>query len=109
MTVRAPEKAELFFKLHELQTCSWGISKIGRVAQTIKASEGMLYSEFDTNLLTLTTIPVLGFFKLLPTFGGCVITASTAKLVDGKIEMEVACPSPEHTSPSPRPKPQPQA
>lgn len=84
-----PEKAELFFKLHELQTCSWGISKIGRVAQTIKASEGMLYSEFDTNLLTLTTIPVLGFFKLLPTFGGCVITASTAKLVDGKIEMEV--------------------
>ena len=69
----------------------------------------MLYSEFDTNLLTLTTIPVIGFFKLLPTFGGCVITASTAKLVDGKIEMEVACPSPEHTSPSPSPKPQPQA
>ena len=31
-----PEKAELFFKLHELQTCSWGVSKIGRVAQTIK-------------------------------------------------------------------------
>lgn len=26
-----PEKAELFFKLHELQTCSWGISKIGRL------------------------------------------------------------------------------
>ena len=104
-----PEKAELFFKLHELQTCSWGISKIGRVAQTIKAAEGMLYSEFDTNLLTLTTIPVLGFFKLLPTFGGCVITASTAKLVDGKIEMEVACPNPEYTSPSPSPKPQPQA
>ena len=24
-----PEKAELFFKLHELQTCSWGASKIG--------------------------------------------------------------------------------
>ena len=34
-----PEKAELFFKLHELQTCSWGASKIGRVAQTIKAAE----------------------------------------------------------------------
>jgi hypothetical protein len=104
-----PEKAELFFKLHELQTCSWGISKIGRVAQTIKAAEGMLYSEFDTNLLTLTTIPLLGFWKLLPTFGGCVITASTAKLVEGKIEMEVACPSPEFTSPSPSPQPQPQA
>ena len=49
----------------------------------------MLYSEFDTNLLTLTAIPFLGFWKLLPTFGGCVITASTAKLVEGKIEMEV--------------------
>ena len=30
-----PEKAELFFRLHELQTCSWGVSKIGRVAQVI--------------------------------------------------------------------------
>ena len=30
--VNAADKAELFFKLHELQTCSWGISKIGRVA-----------------------------------------------------------------------------
>merc|ERR1719310_812823 len=85
----APEKAELFFRLHELQTCSWGISKIGRVAQTIKASEGMLYSEFDTNLLSPTTIPVIGFWKLLPTFGGCVITASSAALNGDKIEMEV--------------------
>ena len=39
----APDKAQLFFKLHELQTCSWGISKIGRVAQRIDASEGLLY------------------------------------------------------------------
>ena len=44
-----PEKAELFFRLHELQTCSWGVSKIGRVAQTIDSSSGMLYSEFDTS------------------------------------------------------------
>ena len=28
-----PEKANLFFKLHELQVMSWGASKIGRVAQ----------------------------------------------------------------------------
>lgn len=63
-TAGAPEKAELFFKLHELQTCSWGVSKIGRVAQTIKADEGMLYSEFDTNLLSLTVIPILGWFKV---------------------------------------------
>jgi hypothetical protein len=89
-----PDKAELFFRLHELQTCSWGVSKIGRVAQTIDAKTGMLYSEFDTNLLSLTTIPVLGFWKLLPTFGGCVITASSAALKDEadgsrSIEMEV--------------------
>jgi len=84
-----PEKAELFFKLHELQTCSWGISKIGRVGQTIDSSSGMLYSEFDTNLLSLTTIPVIGFWKLLPTFGGCVITASSAALEGDMIEMEV--------------------
>mmetsp|Transcript_8318 Transcript_8318/g.34253 ORF Transcript_8318/g.34253 Transcript_8318/m.34253 type:complete len:329 (+) Transcript_8318:852-1838(+) len=72
----APEKAELFFKLHELQTCSWGASKIGRVGQTIDAEAGVLYSEFDTQLFALTVIPILGWFKLLPTFGGCVVTAS---------------------------------
>merc|ERR1719247_1851112 len=89
-----PDKAELFFRLHELQTCSWGVSKIGRVAQTIDAKAGMLYSEFDTNLLSLTVIPLLGWGKLLPTFGGCVITASSAALTDAadgskSIEMEV--------------------
>lgn len=45
-----------------------------------RASFAVLYSEFDTNLLSLTVIPVLGFWKLLPTFGGCVITASSAEL-----------------------------
>lgn len=94
----APEKAELFFRLHELQTCSWGVSKIGRVAQRIDSKEGMLYSEFDTNLLSLTVIPILGWFKLLPTFGGCVVTAASAELVtlpaaagsgDRVIQMEV--------------------
>ena len=84
-----PEKAELFFRLHELQTCSFGISKIGRVAQLIDAEKGYLYSEFDTNLLSLTTIPVIGFWKLLPTFGGCVITASTVALEGDKLQMEV--------------------
>jgi len=85
----APEKAELFFKLHELQTCSWGVSKIGRVAQQIDSSKGYLYSEFDTNLLSLTVIPILGWFKLFPTFGGCVITASKAELVGDEIKLEV--------------------
>lgn len=85
-----PEKAQLFFKLHELQTMSWGVSKIGRVAQTIIASEGRLDSEFDTNLLSLTVIPILGWWKLLPTFGGCVITESKCDMEeDGTMNLEV--------------------
>ncbi|KAJ1460239.1 hypothetical protein M885DRAFT_478434 [Pelagophyceae sp. CCMP2097] len=84
------DKANLFFKLHELQTCSFGVSKIGRVAQRIDAAEGMLYSEFDTSLFSLTVIPILGWFKLLPTFGGCVITAAKASMTEGHvIKMEV--------------------
>jgi len=84
------DKATLFFKLHELQTCSWGVSKIGRVAQRFDAKEGYIYSEFDTSIFSLTVIPILGWFKLLPTFGGCVVTASKCTLEeDGKLEMEV--------------------
>ena len=84
------DKATLFFKLHELQTCSWGVSKIGRVAQRIDPKDGYLYSEFDTSIFSLTVIPIIGWFKLLPTFGGCVVTASKAKLAEGGIlEMEV--------------------
>jgi hypothetical protein len=30
---KSNKQSELFFKLHELQTCSWGASQIGRVAQ----------------------------------------------------------------------------
>ena len=84
------EKADLFFKLHELQTCSWGASKIGRVAQFINSTDGTLISEFDTSIFSLTVIPILGWFKLLPTFGGCVITVSKAKLSEnGVIDLEV--------------------
>mmetsp|Transcript_37619 Transcript_37619/g.82387 ORF Transcript_37619/g.82387 Transcript_37619/m.82387 type:complete len:343 (+) Transcript_37619:105-1133(+) len=84
------DKANLFFKLHELQTCSWGVSKIGRVAQRIDPVSKYLYSEFDTSIFSLTVIPILGWFKLLPTFGGCVITASKCEMKEGGvIEMEV--------------------
>jgi hypothetical protein len=83
-------KANLFFKLHELQTCSWGASKVGRVAQRIDPETSYLYSEFDTSLFSLTVIPILGWFKLLPTFGGCVITASKCELKEGgKLAMVV--------------------
>lgn len=87
--VGTPEKAALFFKLHELQTCSWGISKIGRVAQFIDGKDGTLASEFDTSIFSLTTIPVLGFGKLLPTFGGCVVTVASCRLVGDSLEGEV--------------------
>jgi hypothetical protein len=76
-------KANLFFKLHELQTCSWGASKVGRVAQHITPT--MLYSEFDTSIFSLTVIPIVGWFKLLPTFGGCVVTAARAALQAGGV------------------------
>lgn len=94
-------KANLFFRLHELQTCSWGASKIGRVAQTIRKAKGengqsdqyYLYSEFDTSLFSLTVIPILGWFKLLPTFGGCVVTAAKCDTMTsekpGHLSMEV--------------------
>jgi len=84
------DKATLFFKLHELQTCSWGVSKVGRVAQRIDADKSYIYSEFDTSIFSLTVIPVLGWFKLLPTFGGCVVTASKCDMAeDGLFNMEV--------------------
>lgn len=50
------------------------------MAQQVNSSSGMLYSEFDTSLFSLTVIPILGWFKLLPTFGGCVVTASSARM-----------------------------
>lgn len=84
------DKANLFFKLHELQTCSWGVSKVGRVAQRIDPKSNFIYSEFDTSIFSLTVIPILGWFKLLPTFGGCVVTASSCEMKEnGKLEMEV--------------------
>jgi len=84
------DKANLFFKLHELQTCSWGASKVGRVAQRINPDSQYMYSEFDTSIFSLTVIPIIGWFKLMPTFGGCVVTASKCNMAEGgKLEMEV--------------------
>jgi len=89
-TAFGQDKANLFFKLHELQTCSWGVSKVGRVAQRIDPETSYLYSEFDTSLFSLTVIPILGWFKLLPTFGGCVITASKCQMEEnGKLAITV--------------------
>jgi len=83
------ETAELFFKLHDLQTHAWGVSKVGRVAQHIDSKQGRLYSEFDSSLLSLTSIPLFGFWKLLPTFGGCFATTASVELVGNQLVMEV--------------------
>ena len=70
-------KSNLFFKLHQLQVGSFGISTIGRIAQKIDFDKNEFTSTFDTIIFGLTTIPILGWFKLLPTFGGRVITLAT--------------------------------
>eukprot|EP00213_Chloropicon_mariensis_P001433 CAMPEP_0197481160 /NCGR_PEP_ID=MMETSP1309-20131121/45695_1 /TAXON_ID=464262 /ORGANISM="Genus nov. species nov., Strain RCC998" /LENGTH=334 /DNA_ID=CAMNT_0043023319 /DNA_START=1 /DNA_END=1005 /DNA_ORIENTATION=+ len=62
----------LFFRLHELQVMSWGASTIGKVTQTVDIQNKMVSSTFDTILFRLTVIPIVGWFKLLPTFGGRV-------------------------------------
>ena len=68
------KRSDLFFKLHQLQVCSFGLSTIGRVSQKINFAKREFISTFDTTIFGLTTIPIFGWFKLLPTFGGRVIT-----------------------------------
>ena len=68
------KKSDLFFKLHQLQVCSFGLSIIGKVSQKINFTTREFISTFDTTIFGLTTIPIFGWFKLLPTFGGRVIT-----------------------------------
>ena len=49
-----------------------------------------MISSFDTTIFGLTTIPILGWFKLLPTFGGRVITlAKRLQLKDNILSMEL--------------------
>ena len=83
-------KSDLFFKLHLLQVGSFGLSTVGRVGQHLDFNKGEMISTFDTTIFGLTTIPILGWFKLLPTFGGRVTTiANELKLNDNKLSMEL--------------------
>ncbi len=83
-------KSNLFFKLHQLQVGSFGISTIGRIVQKIDFDKKEFISTFDTTIFGLTTIPVLGWFKLLPTFGGRVITlADNLILEDDLLKMNL--------------------
>ncbi len=78
-------KSNLFFKLHQLQVGSFGLSTIGRIAQNINFEKKEFVSTFDTVIFGLTTIPILGWFKLLPTFGGQVITLSDELILEDKV------------------------
>ena len=78
-------KSNLFFKLHQLQVGSFGLSTIGRIAQNINFEKKEFVSTFDTVIFGLTTIPILGWFKLLPTFGGRVITLSDELILEDKV------------------------
>ena len=83
-------KSNLFFKLHQLQVGSFGLSTIGRIAQNIDFEKKEFISTFDTIIFGLTTIPILGWFKLLPTFGGRVITlADELNLDDNILQMNL--------------------
>lgn len=85
------KKSSMFFKLHQLQVLSWGASTVGRISQTLDFEKQELTSSFDTILFGLTVIPILGWFKLLPTFGGRVVTlADRMQLKGNEIEMELA-------------------
>ena len=83
-------QASLFFKLHELQVASWGLSRYGAVSQSLTA--GRLESRFTTLVFGLTVLPLLGWWKLLPSFGGQVVSTSTASLeASGKLALELDC------------------
>ena len=83
-------KSDLFFKLHQLQVSSFGLSTIGKITQNIDFESKQLVSSFDTIIFGLTTIPIIGWFKLLPTFGGRVMTlANKLTLKQNMIEMTI--------------------
>lgn len=60
------KKAELFFKLHQLQVLSWGASTVGRIAQRLDFETGVLESEFDTTLLYAHRTSTPSLCKSLP-------------------------------------------
>ena len=67
-----------------------GASTIGRVAQRIDLDRGIMESYFDTILFALTVIPIFGWFKLLPTFGGRVVSFADGVALDpdtGKMDL----------------------
>lgn len=83
------EMSDMVFRLTDIQANSWGLSKSGRVAQYINSTEGRIYSEVDVSLLPMTSIPFVGFWKLFPTFGGCVTTVADVVMKNNRLEMQI--------------------
>lgn len=53
-----------------------------------------IFFQVDLIILPLTSVPLVGFWKLLPTFGGCIATKATCSLAGDNnevIEVCVAC------------------
>ena len=65
------------------QVLSWGTSTVGRIAQRLDFEAGLLESSFDTIIFGLTVVPLLGWGKLLPTFGGRVLTEADRLTLEG--------------------------
>lgn len=57
-------------------------------------------SQVDLILLPLTSIPLVGFWKLLPTFGGCIATNASCSLSGDNNEVVEVCPSDWHCATS---------
>ena len=56
---------------------------MGRIGQRLDFEEGLLVSSFDTIIFGLTVVPLLGWGKLLPTFGGRVLTEADGPRLEG--------------------------
>ena len=66
-----------------VQVLSWGTSTVGRIAQRLDFEKRALESTFDTIIFGLTVVPIVGWFKLLPTFGGRVVTEADDLRLEG--------------------------
>lgn len=49
------------------------------------------FCQVDLIILPLTSIPLVGFWKLLPTFGGCIATRASCVLAGNNNEVVEVC------------------
>jgi hypothetical protein len=70
---------------------SIGTGRFGPRQQHITIDAANDEQQFNTttattsSIFSLTVIPIVGWFKLLPAFGGCVVTAASCKLQEGGV------------------------